>query len=825
MNVAEKLSSEFGIEKKYVDNIIALIDEGNTIPFIARYRKEKTNSCDDQILREFADRLRYLNNLEERKEEIAAAIEEQGKMTDEIRASLSGAETMTEAEDIYRPFKQKKKTRASIATEKGLRPLAEIILAQEIGSGSVFDIAAEYINEEKGVPTAEAALQGASDIIAEIISDDAELRKIIREYVFANGTIVTRAAVRQSKTEKPQDSKVRTRTFGEDGTRTFAEGKRIAVETAEGKAKSDDGKVKSDEGKAKAARAAKISDEKIAEKMATYEMYAEYSEPVSKIPSHRILAINRGEKEGCLRVFIEVDEGECIFIIANRFITKESVFSEIIRSAAADSFTRLVFPSIEREIRNELTDKADEQAIKMFEVNLRPLLLQPPLKEKVVLALDPAYRTGCKIAVINERGDVLDTTVVYPTPPQSKTEESERKLLALIRKHKVDVISIGNGTASKEAEIFVADMIKKADRKVSYAIVNEAGASVYSASKLGAEEFPEYDVSLRSAVSIGRRLQDPLAELIKIDVKSIGVGQYQHDMPQARLTEVLGGVVEDCVNSVGVDLNTASVSLLTFVAGLNAGIARNIVEYRKSKPFTDRKQLLDVNKLGPKAFEQCAGFLRVIGGKNLLDNTGVHPESYGAVRILLSELDIREDDIGKPETRIKEKAETYGMKKLAEKCGTGIPTLTDIISELGKPGRDIRDSLPQPVLRSDLLGMENLSEGTELEGVVRNVTDFGVFVDIGVHQDGLVHITQISNGFVKHPSEVLGVGDRVKVRVIGVDTAKNKISLSLKTSDRPGGIAAPERGSRKSGENGFPKKAEESLDDKLKALQRRFSGK
>lgn len=500
-------------------------------------------------------------------------------------------------------------------------------------------------------------------------------------------------------------------------------------------------------------------------------------------------------------------------------------FSEIIRSAAADSFTRLVFPSIEREIRNELTDKADEQAIKMFEVNLRPLLLQPPLKGKVVLALDPAYRTGCKIAVINERGDVLDTTVVYPTPPQSKTEESERKLLALIRKHKVDVISIGNGTASKEAEIFVADMIKKADRKVSYAIVNEAGASVYSASKLGAEEFPEYDVSLRSAVSIGRRLQDPLAELIKIDVKSIGVGQYQHDMPQARLTEVLGGVVEDCVNSVGVDLNTASVSLLTFVAGLNAGIARNIVEYRKSKPFTDRKQLLDVNKLGPKAFEQCAGFLRVIGGKNLLDNTGVHPESYGAVRILLSELDIREDDIGKPETRIKEKAEAYGMKKLAEKCGTGIPTLTDIISELGKPGRDIRDSLPQPVLRSDLLGMENLSEGTELEGVVRNVTDFGVFVDIGVHQDGLVHITQISNGFVKHPSEVLGVGDRVKVRVIGVDTAKNKISLSLKTSDRPGGIAAPERGSRKSGENGFPKKAEESLDDKLKALQRRFSGK
>ncbi len=825
MNVAEKLSSEFGIEKKYVDNIIALIDEGNTIPFIARYRKEKTNSCDDQILREFADRLRYLNNLEERKEEIAAAIEEQGKMTDEIRASLSGAETMTEAEDIYRPFKQKKKTRASIATEKGLRPLAEIILAQEIRSGSVFDIAAEYINEEKGVPTAEAALQGASDIIAEIISDDAELRKIIREYVFANGTIVTRAAVRQSKTEKPQDSKVRTRTFGENETRTFAEGKRSAVETAEGKAKSDDGKVKADEGKAKSARAAKISDEKIAEKMATYEMYAEYSEPVSKIPSHRILAINRGEKEGCLRVFIEVDEGECIFIIANRFITKESVFSEIIRSAAADSFTRLVFPSIEREIRNELTDKADEQAIKMFEVNLRPLLLQPPLKGKVVLALDPAYRTGCKIAVINERGDVLDTTVVYPTPPQSKTEESERKLLALIRKHKVDVISIGNGTASKEAEIFVADMIKKADRKVSYAIVNEAGASVYSASKLGAEEFPEYDVSLRSAVSIGRRLQDPLAELIKIDVKSIGVGQYQHDMPQARLTEVLGGVVEDCVNSVGVDLNTASVSLLTFVAGLNAGIARNIVEYRKSKPFTDRKQLLDVNKLGPKAFEQCAGFLRVIGGKNLLDNTGVHPESYGAVRILLSELDIREDDIGKPETRIKEKAETYGMKKLAEKCGTGIPTLTDIISELGKPGRDIRDSLPQPVLRSDLLGMENLSEGTELEGVVRNVTDFGVFVDIGVHQDGLVHITQISNGFVKHPSEVLGVGDRVKVRVIGVDTAKNKISLSLKTSDRPGGIAAPERGGRKSGENGFPKKAEESLDDKLKALQRRFSGK
>ncbi|MEG1711201.1 MAG: Tex family protein [Clostridia bacterium] len=736
--------------------MIELIDEGNTIPFIARYRKERTNSCDDQVLREFADRHKYLLGLQKRKDEIQATITELGKWTEELALALSNAETMTEAEDIYRPYKQKKKTRASVAIAKGLQPLADLILLQEIKEGSIFELGKEYINIEKEIKTAEEAVKGACDIIAEMMSDNAELRKHIREIIYANGTVSTKI-----------------------------------IENA---------------------------------KSAVYEMYTEYSEPINKIPSHRILAINRGENEGCLKVKIVVLQEDCYIKITSMYIKGESIFTQLLTDTAKDSFDRLIFPSVEREIRNDLTEKADEQAIKMFEVNLKPLLLQPPLKNKVVLAVDPAYRTGCKIAVVNAQGDVLVTDVVYPTPPQSRIEDAENKLLKYIDKFNVDVISIGNGTASKEAEIFVVGLIKKSKRQLNYAVVNEAGASVYSASKLGAEEFPEFDVSLRSAVSIGRRLQDPLAELIKIDVKSIGVGQYQHDMPQNRLTEVLDGVVEDCVNSVGVDLNTASVSLLTFVAGLNSSIAKNIIEYRKKNAFIKREQLLEVNKLGPKAFEQCAGFLRIPNGANLLDNTGVHPESYKAVEIMLNHFgytikDITEDNIKDMRKRI----EKEGANKVAEICNIGLPTLEDIVSELLKPGRDIRDSLPQPELRSDLLDIKDLKEGMELNGTVRNVIDFGVFVDIGVHQDGLVHITQISDGFVKHPSEILSVGQRVEVKILSVDYEKNKISLSLKTSNNPNGL-------RVKGRNEWQpqptiSQKNESMDDMLKKLQSRFGRK
>ncbi|MEG1923520.1 MAG: Tex family protein [Clostridia bacterium] len=756
MDIAKKLSEEFKIEKQYTDNIIELIDEGNTIPFIARYRKERTNSCDDQVLREFADRHKYLLGLQKRKDEIQATITELGKWTEELALALSNAETMTEAEDIYRPYKQKKKTRASVAIAKGLQPLADLILLQEIKEGSIFELGKEYINIEKEIKTAEEAVKGACDIIAEMMSDNAELRKHIREIIYANGTVSTKI-----------------------------------IENA---------------------------------KSAVYEMYTEYSEPINKIPSHRILAINRGENEGCLKVKIVVLQEDCYIKITSMYIKGESIFTQLLTDTAKDSFDRLIFPSVEREIRNDLTEKADEQAIKMFEVNLKPLLLQPPLKNKVVLAVDPAYRTGCKIAVVNAQGDVLVTDVVYPTPPQSRIEDAENKLLKYIDKFNVDVISIGNGTASKEAEIFVVGLIKKSKRQLNYAVVNEAGASVYSASKLGAEEFPEFDVSLRSAVSIGRRLQDPLAELIKIDVKSIGVGQYQHDMPQNRLTEVLDGVVEDCVNSVGVDLNTASVSLLTFVAGLNSSIAKNIIEYRKKNAFIKREQLLEVNKLGPKAFEQCAGFLRIPNGANLLDNTGVHPESYKAVEIMLNHFgytikDITEDNIKDMRKRI----EKEGANKVAEICNIGLPTLEDIVSELLKPGRDIRDSLPQPELRSDLLDIKDLKEGMELNGTVRNVIDFGVFVDIGVHQDGLVHITQISDGFVKHPSEILSVGQRVEVKILSVDYEKNKISLSLKTSNNPNGL-------RVKGRNEWQpqptiSQKNESMDDMLKKLQSRFGRK
>ena len=759
MDYALKLSKEFTIQPIHAKNVIDLIDEGNTIPFIARYRKEMTGSCDDQVLREFSDRLKYLRNLDNRKQEVADSITEQGKMTDEIMVALAGAETMTEVEDVYRPFKQKRKTRASVAIEKGLTPLADKILEQD-ALVIPEEIASEFINAEKGVETSAQALAGASDIIAERVSDDAELRKSLRKKLAERGEICCKLLEN--------------------------------------------------------------------DKSATYDMYKEYSEKVSAIPSHRILAVNRGEKEECLKVGVAIDEIEMLSIIKGAYVKNSSICAKIVENACEDAYSRLIFPSIEREVRSDLTDKANEQAIKMFEVNLRPLLLQPPLKNQVILGLDPAYRTGCKIAVIDSEGNVLDTTVVYPTPPQNKIEEAKAKLIALIKKHGVTVISIGNGTASKESEIFVAEMIKESGLPLSYAVVNEAGASVYSASKLGAEEFPDFDVTQRSAVSIARRLLDPLAELIKIDVKSIGVGQYQHDMPQNRLEEVLGGVVEDCVNSVGVDLNTASVSLLSYVAGLNSGIAKNIVEYRKSRPFSSRAQLLEVKKLGEKAYLQCAGFLRIQGG-DVLDNTGVHPESYPAVEKLLEATNYTMDDVADGKvSNIRERIDKIGLEKVAAACGVGVPTLNDIVAELLKPGRDIRDSLPKPVLRSDLMDLSDLKAGMEITGTVRNVIDFGVFVDIGVHQDGLVHISQISDGYIKHPSDVLKVGQVVKVKVLDVDVVKKKISLTMKTSDNPTGIAGANRKTdleRKQGRieaNKNREKKAQSKEDMLAMLYKKF---
>ncbi len=713
MDIEQILTQEFSLKPQYTTNIISLIDEGCTIPFIARYRKEMHGSCDDQVLREFADRLTYLRSLNKRKEEITKTITEQGNMTDELALAIENAVTLTEVEDIYRPFKPKRKTRASEAIAKGLKPLAEAILTGEI-EGDIDAFAATFITEENGLKDAAEAIQGAKDIIAEMISDSAEVRKDLREMM-----------------EK------------------LAEIKTTLVEN---------------------------------EKSKTYEMYKEFSENVAKIPSHRILAINRGENDECLKVKVEVNTEKAITII-NTYFLKEGLKTEtLIKEAIEDSYDRLVFPSLERELRTTLTDRANEQAIKMFDVNLRPLLLQAPLKNKTILGLDPAYRTGCKIAVIDSNGNVLDRTVIYPTPPQNKIEEAEAALTTLINKHKVDVISIGNGTASKESEMFVAGLIKKQTRKVSYAIVNEAGASVYSASKLGAEEFPDFDVAHRSAVSIARRLQDPLAELIKIDVKSIGVGQYQHDMPQKRLTEVLTGVVEDCVNSVGVDLNTASASLLAYVSGLNSGIAKNIVDYRQENgEFADRKQLLKVKKLGEKAYEQCAGFLRIVGGKNILDNTAVHPESYDAAEKLLKMFNFTGESVKNGElARLPEMVNLKGEEVVAKECGVGVPTLQDIITEIVKPGRDIREDLEPVELRSDILDIKDLKEGMVLRGTVRNVIDFGAFVDIGVHQDGLIHISQMSDKFIKHPSEMLKVGEVLKVKILSVDLDKNRIALTLK---------------------------------------------
>ena len=717
MEIKEQLASEFGLRLDYAGNIIELIDEGNTIPFIARYRKEMHGSCDDQVLRDFADRLKYLRNLNEEKEKVQKVITEQGKWTDELAKALSDAMTLTEVEDIYRPYKPKRKTRASVAIAKGLEGLADILQAQS-KSFVILDEAQKYIKED--VPTVEEALQGAKDIVAERISDSAELRKELREILAEKGVINC----------------------------TLLEN----------------------------------------ENNLTYETYSGFKQEVKNLPSHRILAINRGENEKCLKVEITIDEKLMFDVINHHFKKNNPDTDALMEETIRDSYDRLLFPSLERECRSNLTDRANEQAIKMFEVNLKPLLMEAPLKNNIILGLDPAYRTGCKIAVIDKNGAVLDTTVIYPTPPQSKTEESIEKLKVLIEKYNVDIISIGNGTASKEAEIFVAELIKHVNRPVSYAVVSEAGASVYSASKLGAEEFPDYDVSLRSAVSIARRLQDPLAELIKIDVKSIGVGQYQHDMPQNRLTEVLTGVVEDCVNSVGVDLNTASPSLLSYVSGLNMSIAKNIVAYRtKIKGFKNREELLSVPKLGPKAYEQCAGFLRVVGGENILDNTAVHPESYDATRKLLKLFNMTEEDVKNHNLSLLPKMiEQKGEEKVANECGIGIPTLVDITSELQKPGRDIRESMPKPVLRSDVIHMEDLQEGMVFDGVVRNVVDFGAFVDIGVHQDGLVHISQLSDGYVKHPSEVVKVGDKVKVKVMSVDINKKRISLTMKGVEEEG---------------------------------------
>ena len=721
MDILQKLTEEFpSIRPDRAKNIIDLIDEGNTIPFIARYRKEMTGSCDDQVLREFNDRLAYLRGLEKRKEEIAKAIAEQGKMTDEIAAALAAAATLTEAEDIYRPYKQKKKTRAGVAIERGLQPLAEAILAQD----KALDVraeAAKYIDEEKGVSTAEDAIAGAKDIIAEIVSDDANVRKKLRNLFMKNGEVVTKLVNAEKEGAK------------------------------------------------------------------TYEMYADYSESVAEMKSHRILAVNRGEKEGFLKVKVVFNDVIAKRIASAGYLKDGGESTKLVQEAAEDGYDRLIYPSIEREIRALLTERAGEQAIKMFEVNLKPLLMQPPVKDKVTLGLDPAYRTGCKIAVVDGTGKVLDKTVVYPTPgPKQNVGAAKAKLKELIAKYGVEIVSIGNGTASKESEIFVSELIKEVKeetgREVAYIVVSEAGASVYSASPLGAEEFPDYDVAERSAVSIARRLQDPLAELIKIDPKSIGVGQYQHDMDKKRLDSVLSGVLEDCVNSVGVDLNTASVSLLKYVAGLNAGIAKNIVAYREEHgKFSTRREILKVPKLGEKAFTQCAGFLRITDGANILDNTAVHPESYGAAQKLLSlfgytEKDVKEGKIADLPAKVK----GYGAEKAAEEAGLDVYTLNDVVAEIVKPGRDIRDSLPKPVLRQDIMDIGDLAPGMELVGTVRNVVDFGAFVDIGVHQDGLVHLSEITDRYIRHPSDVLEVGQTVKVWVKDVDVKKNRIGLTMK---------------------------------------------
>ena len=714
MDYSQILAKEFNIKEQYATNIISLLDEGNTIPFIARYRKEMHGSMDDQLIREFSEKLEYLRNLDKRREEIRNLINEQEKLTDEISTLLDKAVTLSELEDIYRPFKPKRKTRASIAKEKGLEPFAIEILLQD----SKFDpnlSAEKYVNTEKGVDSVEDAINGAKDIIAEQISDNSKIRKTIRKMLNNYGTVVSVAS------DKDKDS--------------------------------------------------------------VYRSYYEYSEPVKKIADHRLLAINRGEKDGFLKVSIQCDDEKFIEYINNETINyKNDLCSDIIKKAGADAYQRLIFPSIEREIRSSLTENACENSMKVFAINLKQLLMQPPVKGKTVLGLDPGYRTGCKVAVVDETGKVLDTTVIYPTHSEIKVKQSKEKIIQLIKKYDVDIISIGNGTASKETEMFAVDVIKDCGKDVKYMVVSEAGASVYSASKLAAKELPELDLTLRSAVSIARRIQDPLAELVKIEPKAIGVGQYQHDMPQKRLAETLDGVVENCVNSVGADLNTASPALLSRVAGLNATVCNNIVKYREENgAFSSRSELKKVPKLGPKAFEQCAGFLRVAESKNPFDNTGVHPESYSNAKELLKTLDYSDKDIKTGDySDLSTRVKNFGSKKLADIVEIGLPTLDDIVKELSKPGRDPRDELPAPMLRSDVLDIKDLKEGMELKGTVRNVIDFGAFIDIGVHQDGLVHISQICDKYIKHPSEVLKVGDIVKVKILSVEPEKNRIALTMK---------------------------------------------
>ena len=719
MNIIETLAKEFSLKVSQVEATVGLIDDGNTIPFIARYRKEVTGSLDDTVLRNLDERLKYLRNLEARKEEVRSLIEAQGKLTDEIVEALNKAQILTEVEDIYRPYKPKRATRASIAREKGLEPLAQLLLEQRDSyEKEILEIAAEYITTEnedpkKHVKTAEDALAGAQDIIAEDISDNADFRKGIRTLTHDHGTIV-------SKQAKDEDS--------------------------------------------------------------VYSSYYDYNESIKKIPGHRVLAINRGEKEEFLKVDVTVDTEIILNYLFSKVITNtNSPAKQYVAAAIVDSYERLIQPSVEREIRTALFDEASEGAIKLFSDNLKHLLMGAPLKGKTVLGYDPGYRTGCKLAVVDKTGKYIDSAVIFPTKPREDIKGSAATVKRLVTKYDVDVIAIGNGTASKESEIFIAGVLKEIEGDKKYIMVSEAGASVYSASKLGAEEFPDFDVTQRSAISIARRLQDPLAELVKIDPKSIGVGQYQHDMKQARLDEALGGVVEDCVNSIGVDVNTASYSLLSYISGINMTSAKNIVKYREANgEFTKRSQLLKVPKIGAKAYEQCAGFLRVPGSGEILDNTGVHPESYEAAKALLAKFDYTLESVGSGLSDIRQKCAKYGTKKLAEELGIGEPTLLDIVGELEKPGRDVRDSLPLPILRDDVLGMEDLKEGMVMTGTVRNVIDFGAFVDIGVHQDGLVHVSEISEKYIKHPSEALSVGDIVTVKIKGVDLNKKRISLTMK---------------------------------------------
>ena len=710
MDIAKKLCEELGFSASHTENIIKLIDEGNTIPFIARYRKEMTGNADDQLLRKFADRLEYYRNLEEKKEEVIRFIEEQGKMTGELREQILKCETLTDAEDIYRPFRPKRKTRASVARDRGLEPLAEFLLKQ--GSEDVFSEAEKFITDE--VPDADSAIAGAMDIIAEDISDNTEIRSAIRSKTYNHGLLTT----------KP-----------------------------------------------------------LQENLGVYEMYGDFSEGISSIANHRILALNRAEKEGVLSVSLKIEDEQLVDYIKRQIITNPSSPSaKYLLETCEDSYSRLVAPSVERELRTMLTERAGDAAIEVFSKNLKGLLIQPPVKGHVCLGVDPAYRTGCKLAVVDECGKLLDTAVIYPTPPQNKTAEGREKIKQLYEKHGFSIIAIGNGTASKETEIFISETISECSLDAKYAMVNEAGASVYSASQLAADEVPQLDLTLRSAVSIARRLQDPLTELVKIDPKSIGVGQYQHDMNQKKLGHSLGGVVEDCVNTVGVDLNTASPTLLSYVSGINGTVAKNIAAYREENgSFKTRSELKKVPKLGAKAFEQCAGFLRIPDGENVLDNTAVHPESYNAAKALLKLAGFNISDVAEGKlSGLRDKVSELGTMSVAEEIGIGIPTLNDMIDEILAPGRDIRSQLPPTELRSDIMDINDLKEGMVLSGTVRNVIDFGAFVDIGVHQDGLVHISQICNRFIKHPLEVLSVGDRVKVKIISVDTVKNRISLTMK---------------------------------------------